>query len=73
MLTPRLQEILNKIEAKSIGLRTEKEKELLSELQTLDKFLINKSESTQFSESVAMEKLSSRITSGPGGCPCCGR
>lgn len=73
MLTPRLQEISNKIESKQIALRTDKEKELLSELQTLDKFLIKKSESQQFSESVAMEKLSTRITSGPGGCPCCGR
>ena len=73
MLTPRLQEIIIKIEAKSATLRTDKEKELLVELKSLDSFLTKKLESSQFSESVALEKASSRITSGPGGCPCCGR
>ena len=70
MLTSRLQEIKNKIEAKSTYLRTDKEKELLDELVALDKIIIQESLSHQFSESVSK---SVRVTSGPGGgCPCCG-
>jgi DNA repair exonuclease SbcCD ATPase subunit len=71
MLTPKLQEIKEKIEAKTSYLRSEKEKQLLQELLDLDNFLHAKSESVEFRESVTKN---AQITSGPGGaCPCCGR
>ena len=69
MLSPRLQEVKEKIEAKSSYARTDKEKELLKELEMLDQFLLKKSESVEFRESVKANV----ITSGPGGCPCCGK
>jgi len=69
MLSTRLQEVKDKIEAKQSWLRTDKEKELLKELEILDQFLIKKSVSTEFKESVKANV----ITSGPGGCPCCGK
>ncbi len=75
MLSPRLQEVKEKIEAKSSYLQTDKEKELLKELEILDQFLMKKSESVEFRESIALDSArSSRITSGPGGgCSCCGK
>lgn len=72
MLSPRLQEVKEKIEAKSSYLRTDKEKELLKELETLDMFLAKKSESVEFAQESLRDKVG-LITSGPGGkCACCG-
>lgn len=71
MLSPKLQEIKDKIEAKSSYLRTDSEKELLSELEVLENHLSRKYELHEFRESV---KSHTQITSGPGGsCPCCGK
>jgi hypothetical protein len=70
MLSPRLQEVKEKIEAKSSYARTEKEKELLSELEILEKLITNKSISL---DSTGLEERHTQITSGPGGCPCCGK
>lgn len=71
MLSPKLQEIKGKIESKASYLRSEKEKQLLQELNDLENFLASKSETAEFQESV---RKNTQITSGPGGgCPCCGR
>ncbi len=70
MLSPKLQEIKDKIERKTSYLVTDGEKELLSELKVLEQHLSSKYELREFCESV---KNNSQITSGPGnGCPCCG-
>jgi hypothetical protein len=72
MLSPRLQEVKEKIEAKSSSTRTNKEKELLKELEILDQFLTKKSVTHEFRESVSAK--ADLITSGPGGgCSCCGK
>lgn len=71
MLSPKLQEIKDKIEAKSSYMRTDSEKDLLLELELLERHLTKKYELTEFRESV---KSHTQITSGPGGsCPCCGK
>lgn len=70
MLSRKLQEVKERLEAKSTYSRTEQERELLQELQQLDKFLSDKAESTEFRESV---RKHAQITSGPGACPCCGK
>ena len=71
MLSPKLQEIKDQIEAKSSYLRTDGEKDLLGELEVLEQHLAKKFELNEFRESV---KSRTQITSGPGGsCPCCGR
>ena len=71
MLSPKLQEIKEQIEAKSSYLKTDGEKELLKELEVLEQHLIKKHDLSEFRESV---KSHTQITSGPGGlCPCCGK
>jgi DNA repair exonuclease SbcCD ATPase subunit len=71
MLPPKLQEILDRLQAKALSQMTDKEKELLRELRELDQFLTRKNESAELRESV---RKNSQITSGPSGaCPCCGR
>lgn len=71
MLSPKLQEIKEQIEEKLSYLRSDGEKELLSELEVLEQYLSKKYELSEFRESV---KSHTQITSGPGGsCPCCGK
>ena len=72
MLPPKLQQVKNQIEAKSLYLRTDSEKALLLELNVLDDLIGGKSKSSEFGE--ALESRIQKITSGPGGsCPCCGK
>jgi hypothetical protein len=69
-LLPRLQEVSEQIEAKSSYLRTDKEIELLKELEILDQFLAKKSLNLEFSELVNANEM---VVSGPDGyCSCCG-
>lgn len=71
MLSPKLQQIKNQIEAKSSYLRTGEEKELRTELEVLERHLEKKYQLEEFQKSV---KSHVQITSGPGGsCPCCGK
>jgi DNA repair exonuclease SbcCD ATPase subunit len=70
MLPPRLNEVKERIESKSAGLRSQKERELLEELNALDA-LLGRTNDRTFSEAT---KRHTQITSGPGGtCSCCGR
>lgn len=74
MLTPKLQEIKNKIVAKQISSRTDKEAALLSELEVVDKLLgVSLIQESLSSELRKTASASTRITSGPNSCPCCGR
>lgn len=67
MLPPMLAEIKENLAAKPFAKRTNREDELLAELQELDRLLTDSTlrKSSKFSES--------RIVSGPSGtCSCCG-
>lgn len=65
MLTPRLQEIKDRIEKKASYLITSEEGELLKELNFLDNNLTIRREFSEFER---------KIVSGPSNkCPCCGK
>lgn len=70
MLPNKLQQVKRQIERKKDFHRSEEEKELLNELEALERFLENPELSFTLQKSISKRM---QITSGPGGkCPCCG-
>ena len=66
MLPPRLQEIKDRIEAKSASRRNSAEDELLNELVALDR--------SEEVRRLVRESRFFKVTSGPAGvCACCGK
>ena len=68
MLSTRLEEIRDRIEAKSSYLRSSKEDELLEELKILEDYLQEHRQLLEFRESV---RAKVQINTAPSGsCPC---
>jgi hypothetical protein len=68
MLPPALRQLKSTLVAKGYANRTSGEDQLLDELESLDS-------DTEFKEVIDKKSFRElpRITSGSGGCPCCGR
>jgi hypothetical protein len=70
MLPPRLQQVKDRIERKTWAQRSEEEKQLLKELEFLDR----RPEMREILNEGVRKSEIIGVVSGPGGgCPCCGK